>query len=148
MLADKKVGFIGGGNMASAMIGGLLAAGLKRENVVVSDPWEPSRQKLENDFGIKATTNNVLVIDSDVVILAVKPQVMKDVAHGIASALHGRSVLFISIAAGVTIPDLSRWLMHDAPANSATPSIVRCMPNTPALLQQGATGLYAGSSLA
>ena len=142
---DTRIGFIGGGNMASAMIGGLLAAGYKAENMVVSDPWEPSRDKVATEFNVHTTTDNNLVAKMQVVVLAVKPQVMKQVAMGIAQVASEARPLFITIAAGITIPDLCKWLQTNSA--DAVPAIVRCMPNTPALVQQGATGLYAGASV-
>ncbi|KAI8904380.1 pyrroline-5-carboxylate reductase dimerization-domain-containing protein [Gorgonomyces haynaldii] len=148
-MESKKIGFIGGGNMANAIIGGLLKAGLKAENIIASDPWEPSRQKLQDDFKIKTTVDNNQVIDfgCDVVVFAVKPQVMKQVAQGIARSFQQKKPLVITIAAGITIPDLGRWLLFEAPQDQPKPSIVRCMPNTPALVQEGATGMYAGLSV-
>ena len=146
-----RIGFIGGGNMANAIIGGLIVAGYKASDMIVSDPWEPSRQKLEKDYQVTTTTDNNETIrfndkPCDVIILAVKPQVMKQVAQGIAHTCQQFKPLIITIAAGITIPDLSRWLLFGASDNTP-PAIVRVMPNTPALTQQGATGMFAGSSV-
>ncbi|KAJ3348424.1 hypothetical protein HDU91_006562 [Kappamyces sp. JEL0680] len=138
-----KVSFIGGGNMANAIIGGLIAAGYSSSGMVVSDPYEPTRLGLEKNYGVKTTVDNNETITSEgtVLILAVKPQVMKTVAQGIAAAVQKYSPLVITIAAGITVSDLTKWLTTGSSAKAA--SIVRCMPNTPALVGEGATGVYA-----
>ncbi|KAJ3258501.1 hypothetical protein HK103_003623 [Boothiomyces macroporosus] len=143
---DQRISFIGGGNMANAIIGGLLAAGYKASNIIVSDPYEPSRQSLEKNFGVSTTTDNnaTLTHPNTILILAVKPQVMKQVAEGISKNVLQFKPLIISIAAGITIPDLSRWLKM---GSTEEPCIIRCMPNTPALVSQGATGVYAPSNI-
>ncbi|KAL2916523.1 hypothetical protein HK105_203956 [Polyrhizophydium stewartii] len=142
-----RIGFIGGGNMAGAIIGGLVKSGFSAANMVVSEPFEEARNRLEQQFGVHVTADNAQAIAHqgravDVVILAVKPQVMKLVAEGIAPAVQAHRPLVISIAAGITIPDLSRWLLTGA-AGAAELAIVRCMPNTPALVVEGATGMFA-----
>ncbi|KAJ3269937.1 hypothetical protein HDV01_000783 [Terramyces sp. JEL0728] len=139
---DQRISFIGGGNMANAIIGGLLSAGYKASNIIVSDPYEPSRQSLEKNFGVATTTDNNATIahPNTILILAVKPQVMKQVAEGISKNALEFKPLIISIAAGITVPDLSRWIKM---GSAQEPSIIRCMPNTPALISQGATGIYA-----
>lgn len=125
--------------MANAMIGGLLAAGFQASNIIVSDPYEPTRQSLEKNFGVKTTNDNNSTITSKgyVVMLAVKPQVMKAVAEGLTEVVGKYEPLIITIAAGITLPDLSRWL---SAGSNKTPALVRCMPNTPALVSEGATG--------
>jgi pyrroline-5-carboxylate reductase len=142
---SQKISFIGGGNMANAIIGGLLTAGYIASNVIVSDPYEPTRQHLEKTFQVKTTTNNddTIYAKNQVLILAVKPQVMKQVAEGIALKVQEFQPLIITIAAGITITDLSRWLK--AGPNPKEPVLVRCMPNTPALVGEGATGVFAPS---
>ena len=122
--------FIGGGNMATSLIAGLLEKGYPAKNITVSDPLKENRERLSQQFGINATSdNNQAVAGADVIILAIKPQVMKHVAQGIQVALAHRP-LVISIAAGIVMSSLQEWLGQDMP-------IVRCMPNTPALVQTG-----------
>jgi pyrroline-5-carboxylate reductase len=142
MLSEiKQIGFIGGGNMAGAIIGGLISAGYSPSNIVASDPYEPSRKKLEHDFQIATTTDNVKVVqDSEIVILAVKPQILDQVARGLVEVCRIKRPVFISIVAGITISDISQWL---DPTGQSPPFVIRCMPNTPALVHQGAAGLYA-----
>ena len=128
--------FIGAGNMANSIIGGLIAKGTAPEQITASDPNADTLALLQQQLGIKACADNqAACVNQDVVVLAVKPQVLKTVAQGIAPALSPHT-LVISIAAGITAEHLSRWLGKDT-------AIVRCMPNTPALVKQGASGLYA-----
>ncbi|KAJ1340185.1 pyrroline-5-carboxylate reductase [Batrachochytrium salamandrivorans] len=149
-----RIGFIGGGNMAGAIIGGLLQAGYHASNIVVSEPWEEARKRLTQQFKVHVTTDNTAAVSFpqgqgqpvDVLILAVKPQVMKDVAEGIAQSVNTHHPLIISIAAGITLPDLARWLQGSSPSSKPA-AIVRCMPNTPALVVEGATGVYAAPSV-
>lgn len=122
--------------MAAALIGGLIADGTAAQSLTVSDPSE-ERLKTLAASGIDTTQdNNAAVTESDVVVLAVKPQVLKAVAIDLAPAVQAAKPLVISIAAGVRADTLQRWLGGDV-------ALVRCMPNTPAMLQTGATGLYA-----
>ena len=131
--------------MANAIIGGLIAAGKPAIDIRVSDPYEPSRASLESKYGVSTTNDNKTTVSepNSVLILAVKPQVMKDVATGIAEMVSNFKPLIITIAAGITIPDLSRWLT----SNGIKPAIVRCMPNTPALVSEGASGVYASEGV-
>jgi pyrroline-5-carboxylate reductase len=147
-MSTQKIGFIGGGNMANAIIGGLLAAGYLASNMIVSDPYEPTRAHLEKTFGVKTTMNNNDIVSEPgcVLILAVKPQVIKQVAEGIAAAAQKYQPLIITIAAGITIPDLSKWLKTGS-CSAQEPAIVRCMPNTPALVGEGATGVFAPTNV-
>ena len=134
--------FVGGGNMARSLIGGIIAAGHRAEAITVCEPNRGVRESLAGDFGVNVATELDTIScaqHADAIILAVKPQVMAQVAEGLAPALEHRPVV-ISIAAGINCHALSHWL------GSATP-IVRAMPNTPALLQQGATGLFADGSV-
>jgi pyrroline-5-carboxylate reductase len=130
-----KISFIGGGNMAAALIGGLAGKLTAAENIHVIDINTDALARLQQQFGIQ--TSNIIdasIADSDVVVLAVKPQQMKDVAAQLVP--HIKSQLILSIAAGIRAGDLSRWLGgHDA--------IVRTMPNTPALIGKGVTGMVA-----
>jgi pyrroline-5-carboxylate reductase len=131
------VALVGGGNMSRALVGGLLGQGLDRRLVTVAEPAEATRAALERDFGITTTTDNAAAVSgAAVVLLAVKPQVIGDVTRALAPALQVRRPLVISVAAGIRAADLSRWI-------GAGPSVVRAMPNRPALVGLGATGLYA-----
>ena len=125
--------------MAASLIGGLTNAGIATSDITVAEPDEKRRQSLGEQFGIKTTADNSATMHCDVIVLAVKPQLLKQVCQQLASAQEMQSPnnrLFISIAAGVKSTDINRWL-NDKQA------IVRCMPNTPALLQCGASGLFA-----
>jgi pyrroline-5-carboxylate reductase len=108
---DLKIGFIGGGNMARSLAGGLVADGFPPSRIIVSEPDTARRDALASRFGIPVTRDNLDVADgADVIVLAVKPQVMAEVARGIAPALARHSPLVVSIAAGVRTSDLSDWL--------------------------------------
>jgi pyrroline-5-carboxylate reductase len=133
----RKLAFIGGGNMAAALIGGLLKRGLQNTHCVVADPSAEQRRRLTQDFGIAATDDNGLAVqDAEVVVLAVKPQQMRSVAEELAPHLEPKRPLLISVAAGIPHAALSRWVGPQI-------AIVRTMPNRPALNGFGATGLYA-----
>lgn len=136
-MSDKTIAFIGGGNMASSLIGGLLARDWPAERMLAADPSDEARGRLETDFGIRALENNAEAAGSaDVVVLAVKPQVMAHVAPGLADAVAERRPLVMSVAAGVTTGALAGWLGKET-------AIVRVMPNTPALIGEGASALFA-----
>ncbi len=129
------IGFIGGGNMAASLIGGLINAGMSAADITVAEPDEKQRQALTTRFDIKTTAENKAVLSNEIVILAVKPQLLKQVCQQLDSDQQsGR--LFISIAAGIKSNDIDRWL-------NGNQHIVRCMPNTPSLVQCGASGLFA-----
>ena len=142
MLKNKKIGFIGGGNMAEAMIKGLLSVSfIEAKNVFVSEPSEAKRDTLHAEYKIKVSADNrELVKKCDIIILAVKPQIVQKVLRDIAS-LVGRDKLVISIAAGVPIA-----IMNDVLRGGKNKkfSIVRTMPNTPALVQEGVTAIASG----
>jgi len=133
---NTPIGFIGAGNMASALIGGLLENGFKQ--IAACDPFPPALEALKERFASVSTSDSsqTIATSCDVIILAVKPQVLGAVCQGLAQQLKERKPLIISIAAGITLPALESWLGKDTP-------IIRCMPNTPALVGLGATGLYA-----
>lgn len=131
---NQNICFIGGGNMAQALIGGLLSRGLPTTRITVSDPVEQIRQILE-EKGIQTTTDNVEAIqNADVVVLAVKPQVLATVLQPLKGLLSDK--LVISIIAGAEIQTISELI-------GGSQRIVRVMPNTPALVQTGAHGIYA-----
>lgn len=136
-MSDRKICFVGGGNMARSLIGGLLADGYAASAICAADPSEAQRTDLARRFGVRVEGDNATAIEgADAVILAVKPQVMRDVAEPLGERLRAQGTLVLSIAAGVREPDLSRWLGGDI-------ALVRTMPNTPSLVQAGATALYA-----
>jgi pyrroline-5-carboxylate reductase len=138
-LARAHIGFIGGGNMASAIIGGLLKAGMQPAQFTIVEPFEATRTKLQADFKIasEATADKALT-RCDLVVWAVKPQSFKEAAAPVAPFT--KEALHLSVAAGVTSDSIAAWL--------GTERIVRAMPNTPALIGQGITGLFSreGSS--
>jgi len=138
-MENSKIGFIGGGNMAASLIGGLLKDDVQAENMIVGEPNADRGDWLTKEFGVAVTDNNTdVVAQSDVVLLAVKPQVMEAVLEPLQTALQAHKPLLVSIAAGVRESDIQRW----AGGNLA---IVRVMPNTPALVGAGAAGLYANA---
>ena len=132
------IGFIGGGNMAISLIGGLIAAGTPASDITVAEPDKQQRHVLQQDFNINTTDDNRATLSCDIIVLAVKPQLLKQVC----TQLHAEqnNCLFISIAAGIKSTDIDRWL-------NGAQSIVRCMPNTPSLVQCGASGLFANDAV-
>ena len=129
-----KICFIGGGNMATALIGGLVGKGYEAGQISVVEINPDNRTKLNAQFGVRTTDSLAEgMAGSDVALLAVKPQQLREVAQELAALLKGQ--LLISIAAGIRAGDLARWADSRA--------VVRAMPNTPALVQSGMTGLYA-----
>lgn len=127
-----RIAFIGGGNMASALIGGLLAAGRRADDLKVIDPSPTQRAALEAKFPIACFEAASDALDADVWVLAVKPQQMREAAAAVRPHLQGQ--LVVTVAAGIRASDLSRWL-------GGHRRIVRAMPNTPALIGAGVTGL-------
>ena len=139
-MTQPRIAFIGAGNMAASLIGGLRAQGVPAERIRASDPGAEQRAKISAEHGIFICADNAeAVAGADVIVLAVKPQVMKSVCQALAPHLT-EGQLIVSIAAGIPCDSLERWLGEQA---AAVPAIVRCMPNTPALLGQGVSGLYA-----
>jgi len=135
-LKTKKICFVGAGNMASAIVGGLIKQGFAKDLIVATAPSAEHRQKMEASWGIQTSADNgSAVADADVVILSVKPQVLKQVCEEIKNSLRHHT-LVISIAAGIELCTLEQWLDSSLP-------IVRCMPNTPAQVLMGASGLIA-----
>ena len=128
--------FIGGGNMAAALIAGLAGQLTEGANITVVDPNPAQLARLSDSFGVRAIERlDAAAAASDIIVLAVKPQQMQEVAAGLRPLLAGQP-LVLSIAAGIRAADLSRWL-------GGYKAIVRCMPNTPALIGQGVTGMVA-----
>jgi len=135
-MKNKIITFIGAGNMAHSLIGGLIADNYDPKNIWVTNPTEDHFKDL-NPLGVHTTLNNMEgTKHADVLVFAVKPQVFKTVALEIADAVKEKTPLVISIAAGVRESDINHWLGNQT-------AIVRCMPNTPALIGCGATALYA-----
>ena len=131
---QARLAFIGGGNMASAILGGLLKQGLAASQVCVVEPFADTAAKLQSDWGVTVLpAASAALSQSDLVIWAVKPQVFKEAAAPVSKFTH--KALHLSVAAGIRSDSIARWL-H-------TERIVRSMPNTPALVGQGITGLFA-----
>jgi pyrroline-5-carboxylate reductase len=137
-MTNNNLTFIGGGNMASSLIGGLIADGYDSRQITVSDPDTEQLARLAARFDIHTETDNDKAIEqAKIVVLAVKPQALEKVARGIAESMTRVRPLVISIAAGIQETALREWLGGEV-------ALVRSMPNTPAMIQSGATGLYAG----
>lgn len=139
-LKNKKISFIGGGNMAQALISGLLAKGILPEYITVSDPNPDNREQMQAKGinTIDSAKNPLDALMADVVVLAVKPQIMSTVLADFSQVLDKQ--LIISVAAGLSTDSLTKML-------NGYQNIVRAMPNTPAMVQAGATGLYAADSI-
>ena len=137
---DTRIGFIGGGNMSLAIAGGLIASGVPANRIIVAEPQKKQREYLAEQLdGITIEENNsVAAAAVDCLVLATKPQVLADVCHELAAVVQENKPLIVSIAAGVRASDIDTWLGGDLP-------VVRVMPNQPALLRQGVSGLYANS---
>lgn len=129
-----KISFIGGGNMARAIIGGLKNNGFEMAAITVMELDAQKRLQLASEFNVQTTETYSDICQSEVIVLAVKPQQLKEVCSHLSSLLHAQ--LVISIAAGIRSVDISRWLGNYS-------SIVRVMPNTPAQIQAGVSALYA-----
>lgn len=136
-MTSDTIAFIGGGNMASSLVGGLIADGRPRDAIWVTDVDADTLARIQDRFQVNTTgDNNLAVRRADTVVLAVKPQAMKKVLSDVAGSARETSPLLVSIAAGIRERDILRGLGYDA-------AIVRTMPNTPALLGCGATALFA-----
>ncbi|MCX7096943.1 MAG: pyrroline-5-carboxylate reductase [Methylococcales bacterium] len=133
----QKIAFIGGGNMASSLISGLIASGHSPQHIWVSDINPDTLQALATNLNVNTSSSNDAIInEADVIVLAVKPQTLSAVAKSAAPLIQQKQALVVSIAAGISQQSLSLWLGADT-------AIVRCMPNTPALVLTGATALHA-----
>ena len=132
---ETVIGFIGAGNMAYALINGLLNNGYDSKNIKVSDPNDELLQKREAELNITTFENNLSLVEvCDIIVFAVKPQVLSKVCLELREKIKPKH-LFISIVAGIRVNDINRWL-------GGNYSLVRTMPNTPALMQHGVTGLF------
>ena len=136
---STRIVFVGGGNMASAILQGLIKQGMPGQHLTVIEPTEASRQRLEATFGVNTVEANPSALPEpvDVVVWAVKPQVLQSVAQPLAPLV--RHALHVSIAAGIGLSSLEKWL--------GCSRIVRCMPNTPAQIGQGMSGMVAAAGL-
>ncbi len=135
---STSIAFIGGGNMASAIIGGLLRQGVTAEQIEVVEPFEAARAALQEQFGIKAQAEaGSALARAGLVVWAVKPQTFKDAAAAVAP--HAAGALHLSVAAGIPTASIAQWLGSE--------HIVRAMPTTPALIGQGITGLFARAAV-
>jgi pyrroline-5-carboxylate reductase len=138
---SRHIAFIGGGNMARSLIGGLIRNGAPAQAISVSEPNAELREAIARDFSLSAHADNAdAARTADVLVLAVKPQVMKIVCAGLRDIALARRPVIISIAAGIRIGQLDKWLGGGA-------AIVRAMPNTPALIGAGATGAHANANV-
>lgn len=134
-----KITFLGGGNMATALIGGLKKQGFSVAGIQVVEPVAEAREKLTDTYGVRcAATADAAALNCEVLVLSVKPQAMKEALAPVVGHLSGQ--LVISIAAGLRLGDIGRWL-------GGHRRLVRTMPNTPALIGAGITGLYADPSV-
>jgi pyrroline-5-carboxylate reductase len=138
---QHTLAFLGGGNMARSLIGGLIADGLEPDRIRVSDPLSEAREVLAARFGVHTTDDSLQALEgADIIVLAVKPQVAQPVCAQIAEGVQQSRPLVVSIVAGIRSGDIDRWLGGGL-------SVVRCMPNTPALVGSGITGLFANPTV-
>ena len=139
VLASGPIAFIGGGNMARSLIGGLLAAGIEPATIRVADPNSDCRDALTADFGVTTFEEASTAVEgASTWLFAVKPQVMRSLCESLAPIAQTARPLLVSIAAGITSAQMERWLGGNL-------AVVRTMPNTPALLGAGVTGLFASA---
>jgi pyrroline-5-carboxylate reductase len=141
-MSNKHLAILGGGNMGRALIGGMLRRGTRPEHITVGESSEAAREALSADFGVQATADNAAAVEpAAVIVLAVKPQVAGAVLAPLQPALQRTRPVVISIAAGIRLAALESWCGAGVP-------VVRGMPNRPALVGAGATGLFAPASVA
>ena len=134
MTMGKRIAFIGGGNMASAIIGGLLRQGFAPGQIDVVEPWAEARERLQKDYDVVAQAEaGAFLAAADMVVWAVKPQTFKEAATQVRA--HNTGALHLSVAAGIRSDSIAQWL--------GTERVVRTMPNTPALIGKGMTALFA-----
>ncbi len=140
-MRQQTIGFVGGGNMATALISGLIDDGYAPQNIWVSDLDKQKLNVLAKQFGLNITSDNQHVVEhAQVLVLSVKPQTMRQVAEEISQPVLRLKPVIVSIAAGIRVVDLAKWLGGGV-------AIVRCMPNTPALVRTAATALYANDQV-
>jgi pyrroline-5-carboxylate reductase len=140
-MSNSNIAFIGGGNMARSLIGGLVAAGTPNGRIFVSEPQPELRNSLQENFGINVYADNIsAAAGAQVIVLAVKPQVLQEVVVQLGSLVSEHQPLLVSVAAGVTSASIERWV-------GGQPALVRVMPNTPALVGAGISALYANKNV-
>ena len=140
-MSDSNIAFIGGGNMARSLVGGLVAAGTPRGTISVSEPQPELRNNLQEDFGINIHADNIsAATGARVIVLAVKPQILQEVVVPLGRLVTEQQPLLVSVAAGVTAPSIKRWA-------GGRPALVRVMPNTPALVGAGISTLYSNENV-
>ena len=139
-MINEKIAFIGGGNMARAIAGGLLRGGMHATDVLIAEPVPEQCERLRQEFyGVMVSDDNARIAEAaDVLLFAVKPQILKEVCSALADVVQRRKPLVMSIAAGPRTGDIELWLGGDL-------SIVRVMPNQPALVDQGVSALLANA---
>ena len=136
-MTQETIAFIGGGNMATSLVAGLIADGQDPRGLIVSDPDQDKLDALASSFGVRTAKENAEAIrDADVVLLCIKPQMAIRVCHELALTLGRRKPLVISVMAGIREKSIQEWLGGELP-------LVRVMPNTPAMIQAGAIVLHA-----
>lgn len=136
-MSNSNIAFVGGGNMARSLVGGLISGGCSPEALWVADPFAAQLDALREKFAVHLTENNAEAAQhAEIIVLAVKPQTMREAVQSIRDVVRKNRPLVISIAAGIAVPAIQRWLGGDF-------AIVRAMPNTPALVRSGASALYA-----
>ncbi|MBD3897679.1 pyrroline-5-carboxylate reductase [Halomonas sp. ML-15] len=135
----KTIAFIGAGNMASAIFGGMIDGGYPAAAIIATSPDETMLAPLRERYGIRTQTDNATAVsEADVVVLAVKPQIMRQVCEPLRKTVQDRKPLIVSVAAGLEAATLEGWLGGEL-------AVIRCMPNTPSLVGAGASGLFANS---
>jgi len=140
-MSTSRIAFLGGGHMGRAIISALLRAGSTPADIAVGEPVAAAREALARDFGVRATADNAAAIaGADLIVLAVKPQEMGAVLAPLAPALASGQPVVLSIAAGIRVADLQRWC-------GSRLAIIRAMPNRPALVGAGATGMFAAADV-
>ncbi len=133
----RKIGFIGGGNMAEALIKGLLAGGFSTDRIMASEPSEMRREHLAEEYGIELTVDNVELLQKcEIIVLSIKPQIADEVLEEVSSSYTNEKLL-VSILAGVSCSQIEKHLV-------GKPRVVRVMPNTPALVGEGASAICCG----
>ena len=140
-MSNPNITFIGGGNMARSLVGGLVTAGTSSRRISVSEPQPELRNKLHEDFGVNVHAENIsAATEAHVIVLAVKPQVLQEVVEPLGGLVAEHQPLLISVAAGITAGSIERWA-------GGRPALVRVMPNTPALVGAGISALYGNRNV-
>lgn len=142
----KKIAFIGAGNMARAIIIGLVNSGITPEDIMVANPSEEKRVNLAEEFGVQQTSDNIKACEfADVIVLCVKPHFIEEVCQQISQAMDTSIKLFVSVAAGRKVEQIQQALANDRSTSIAP--VVRVMPNTPSQLGLGMSGLFASKEV-